>query len=103
MEALGFSTDEYPINKSSFQRIWSQMRMARAKDKKTDFQDRVPDVITVHWDGKLLPDLDVRSPNEEQLPVLISFEEQELLLTVPKLNSSSGETQAKAVLDALHD
>ena len=60
MEALGFSIDEHPINKSSIQRIRSDMRMARAKDIKTDFQDRVPDVITVHWDGKLLPGLDVR-------------------------------------------
>ena len=52
--------------------------MARAKDIKTDFKDRVPDVITVHWDSKLLPGLDVRSPKEERLPVLISCEEKEL-------------------------
>ena len=78
--------------------------MAIAKDITTDFQDRVPDVITVHWDGKLLPGLDVRSPKEEQLQVLISFEEKDLLLAVPKLDSSSGKAQAKAVLDALmHD
>ena len=79
------------------------MRMARAKDIKTDFQDHVPDVITVHWGGKLLPGLDVRSPKEERLPVLISFEENELLLVVPKLDSSFGKAQAKAILDALHD
>ena len=103
MEALGFSTDEHPFNKSSIQTIRSQMRIARAKDIKTDFQDRVPDVITVHFDGKLLPGLDVRSPKEERLPVLISFEEKELLLVVPKLDSSSGKAQAKAILDALHD
>ena len=47
VEALGFSTDEHPINKSSIQRIRSQMRMARAKDIKTDFQDCVPDEITI--------------------------------------------------------
>ena len=83
--------------------IRSQLRMVRAKDIKTDFQDRVPDVITVHWDGKLLSGLDVRSPKEERLPVLISFEEKELLLFLPKLDSSSEKAQAKAVLDALHD
>ena len=65
VEALDVSTDEHPINKSSIQRIQSQMRMARAKDMKTDFQDCVPDVITVHWDGKLLPGLDIISPKEE--------------------------------------
>ena len=63
----------------------------------------MPDVITVHWDGQLLPGLEVRSPKEERLPVLISFEEQELLLAGPKQDSSSGKAQAKAVLDALHD
>ena len=88
MEALGFSTDKHPFNKSSIQTIRSQIRIARAKDIKTDFHYRVPDVITVHFDGKLLPGLDVRSPKEELLPVLISFEEKELLLVVPKLDSS---------------
>ena len=45
----------------------------------------MPDVITVHWNGKLLPGLDVRSTEEERIPILISFEEKELLLAVPKL------------------
>ena len=69
VEAIGFSTDEHPINKSSIQRKRSQMRMARAKDMKTDFQDRVPDVITINWESKLLPGLDIRSPKEEGLLV----------------------------------
>ena len=103
VEVLSISTDEHPINKSSIQRIQSQMRMARAKDIKTDFQDRVPDVIMIHWVSKLLPGLDIRSFKEERLPVLISLEEKELLLAVPKLDSSSGKSQAKAVLDLLHD
>ena len=68
--------------------------MARAKDIKTDFQDCVHYLITDHWDGKLLPGLDVRSP-KEGLTVLISFEEKELLLAVPKLDSSSRKAQAK--------
>ena len=103
VEVPSFSTDEHPINKSSIQRIQSQMRMARAKDIKTDFQDCVPDVITIHWDSKLLPGLDIRGSKEEWLLVLISLEEKELLLAVPKLDSSSGKSQAKAVLDPLHD
>ena len=51
----------------------------------------------------MLPGLDVRSPKEERLPVLISFDEKELLLAVSKLDNSSGKAQAKAVLDALDD
>ena len=63
----------------------------------------MPDAITFHWDGKLLPGLDVRSPKDERLPVLLSIEKKEVLLAVPKLDSSSGKAQAKAVLGALHD
>ena len=62
----------------------------------------MPDVITVHWDSKLLPGLVVRSSKEERLSVLISYEEKELLLAVPKLDSSSEKAKAKAVLDVLH-
>ena len=34
---------------------------------------------------------------------MISFEEKELLLALPKLDSSSGKAHAKAILDVLHD
>ena len=47
----------------------------------------------------MLPGLNVRSPKEVRLPLLISFEEKEQLLAVPKLDSSSGKAQAKAILD----
>lgn len=103
VEALDLSCDDFPINKSSIQRIRTQSRKDRAESIKSDFQDNMPEMVTVHWDGKLLPGLDVRSSKEERLPILISFGEKEQLLAVPKLESSSGQDQAKAVLNALHD
>lgn len=103
VEALGHSCDEFPINKSSIQRIRTQMRKCRAETIKADFQNNLPDIVTVHWDGKLLPGLDVRSSKEERLPILISFKDREQLLAVPKLESSSGKEQARAVLNVLCD
>ncbi|XP_036340150.1 uncharacterized protein LOC118749456 [Rhagoletis pomonella] len=79
------------------------MRKHRAESIKSDFQNNMPEVVTVHWDGKLLPGLDVKSSKEERLPIIISFEEKEQLLAVPKLESSSGKEQAKAVSNALND
>lgn len=38
-----------------------------------------------------------------RLPILISFGEKEQLLAIPKLESSSGQDQAKTVSDALYD
>ncbi|CAH1101153.1 unnamed protein product [Psylliodes chrysocephalus] len=89
VEALVLSCDDFPINKSSIQRIHTQSRKDRTESIKSD--------------GKLLPELDVRSFKEERLPILISFGEKEQLLAVPKLESLSGQDQAKAVLNAFYD
>lgn len=103
VEALGLCSDDFTINKSSIQRIRTETRKTRAEAIKTDFQNKVPEVVTVHWDGKLLPGLDVRSSKEERLPIIASFDDREQLLAVPKLESSSGKHQAKAVSTALFD
>lgn len=103
IEALGLKCDDYPVNKSSIQRIRTEMRKNRAESIKSDFQNNMPEVVTIHWDGKLLPGLDVRSSKEERLPILISFEEKEQLLAVPKIDSTSGKDQAKAILNALYE
>nr|CAH7723936.1 unnamed protein product [Callosobruchus chinensis] len=68
---------------------------------KVDFQNDVPDVVTVHWDGKLLPTLDARKSKEERLPLLITHGNKEQLLAVPKLENSSGKEQAQAVWNAI--
>lgn len=103
LEALDLRCDEYSINKSSIQRIRTQMRKSRAETIKTDFKNNVPNVVTIHWDGKLLPGLDVRSRKEERLPIVISYSDKEQLLAVPKLESSSGKDQEKAIRTVLYD
>ncbi|CAH0559206.1 unnamed protein product [Brassicogethes aeneus] len=97
------SCSRSPINKSSIQRIRTQSSKDRAEAIKSDFQNNLPETVTVYWDGKLSPGLDVRSSKEEHLPILISFGEKKQLLDMPKLESSSGQDQAKAVLTALYD
>ncbi|XP_074108448.1 uncharacterized protein LOC141533454 [Cotesia typhae] len=89
VEALGLNSDDFPINKSSIQRVRTQARKSRAEAIKTDFQNNLPDVVTIHWDGKLLPGLDVRSSKEERLPIIASFDDREQLLAVPKLETSN--------------
>ncbi|GBP84298.1 hypothetical protein EVAR_56984_1 [Eumeta japonica] len=103
VEALDLSCNEFPINKSSIQRNHTQSRKYRAVAINLDFQNKLPETVTVHCDGKLLSGLNVRSSKEERLSILISFGEKEQLLAVLKLESSSGQDQAKAVLTALHE
>lgn len=101
IEALGYNTDEFPISKSSIHRIRTEMRRERAEAIKVNFQNKVPDTVTIHWDGKLLPALDTRKSKEERLPIVISYDNNEQLIAVPKLDNSSGSEQAQAVWTAI--
>ncbi|CAG9793804.1 unnamed protein product [Diatraea saccharalis] len=103
IEALGHNTDEFPISKSSIHRIRTEMRRKRANAIKINFRYKVPDTVTVHWDGKLLPALDARKSKEERLPIVISYDNNEQLIAVPKLVNSSGSEQAQAVWNAIID
>ncbi|GBL81331.1 hypothetical protein AVEN_143641-1 [Araneus ventricosus] len=57
---------------------------------KIDFQNKVQDVVTLHWDGKQLPALSARKSKEERLPIVISYGLKEQLIAVPRLDNSTG-------------
>ncbi|KAG8230423.1 hypothetical protein J437_LFUL015444 [Ladona fulva] len=80
IEALGYNTDEFPTSPR--------------------FNEFVSDVVTVHWDGKLLPTLDARKSKEERLPIVILYVNKEQLIAVRRLESSLGSRQAQAVWNA---
>lgn len=101
IEALGHNTDEFSISKSSIHRVRTEMRSKRAQAMKVNFQNKVPDTVTIHWDGKLLPALDSRKYKEERLPIVITYDDKERLIAVPKLENSTGSEQAQAVWDAI--
>lgn len=103
IDALGFNIDEFPISKSSIQRIRTEKRKERAENIKIDFQNEVPDVVTLHWDGKLLPALSARKSKEERLPIVISYGLKEQLIAVPRLENSTGKEQAQAIWKAILD
>ncbi|GBN61735.1 hypothetical protein AVEN_34506-1 [Araneus ventricosus] len=94
--------DEFPTSKSSIQRIPTEKLKKRAENIKIDFQNEVPDVVILHWDGKLLPALSARK-SKERLPVVISYGLKKQLLAVPRLDNSTGKEQAQAVRKAILD
>ncbi|GBN07368.1 hypothetical protein AVEN_182102-1 [Araneus ventricosus] len=103
IDALGCSIDEFPTSKSSIQRIRTEKRKERAENIKIDFQNKVPDVVTLHADGKLLPALSARKWKEERLPIVIPYELKEQLIAVPRLDNSTGKEQARAFWKAISD
>ncbi|GBP64579.1 hypothetical protein EVAR_32737_1 [Eumeta japonica] len=103
IEALGLDSDDYPISKSTIQRNRTEKRKERAEVIKIEFQNDLKDTVTGHWDGKLLPALDVRKCKEERLPIVISYGDKEQLIAVQKLDNFSGSEQAQAVWNAVTD
>jgi len=75
-------------------------RVETAADLKASFNPQGP--LTVHWDGKLLPDL-IGTEKVDRLPVIVTGTEIEHLLGVPKLASGTGQAQADIVITCLDD
>ncbi|GBN41215.1 hypothetical protein AVEN_140284-1 [Araneus ventricosus] len=100
---LGCNIDEFLISKSSIQRIRTEKRKEPMENIKIAFQNEVPDVVTLHWDGKLLPALSARKSKEERLPIVISYGLKKQLIAVPRLDNSTGKEQAQAVWKAIID
>ncbi|GBN67709.1 hypothetical protein AVEN_134086-1 [Araneus ventricosus] len=90
-------------DKSSVQRIGTEKRKERAVNIKIDFQNEVPDVVTLHWDDKLLPAFSARKSKEERLPIVISYGLKKQLIAVPRLDNSTGKEQAQAVWKVILD
>ncbi|GBP85110.1 hypothetical protein EVAR_51230_1 [Eumeta japonica] len=96
--------DEFPISKPSIQiRIRTEKRKEHAEAIKIDFQKKVPEVVAVHWDDKLFPALNVQKSKEERLPIVISYENKEQLIAVPRLESPTRSEQAQADRNVIVD
>lgn len=98
-----YSRDEFPVKKSTPQRIRTQTRKERVKSIKYDFQKEMPDVVSVHWDENFISALDVRTPKKERLSIFTSFGDRDQLSAMPTLDNLRGKAQAKAVSKALYD
>jgi len=97
LQNLGHDPAEYKLSYSSIRRERIKHRQAIAENLKADFRPDVP--LTIHWDGKILPDITGKE-SVDRLPILVSGVGVDQLLAVPKLPSGSGEASATAVYEA---
>ena len=98
--ALGHDIGSISISRSTSYRRRRHFRQEIADDIKQTFSSDIP--LTVHWDGKLMPDI-TGLEIVERLPIVVSGGGMSKLLAVPKLSSGKGETIATAVHEALED
>jgi len=99
-KSLGHDINEFTLSVSSIRRNRRNHRKELATEILKSFSTDSP--LTVHWDGKLLPDL-TGSENVDRLPILVSADGKAQLLSVPKLPSGTGEAQAHAIFKALKE
>ncbi|GBP27014.1 hypothetical protein EVAR_11247_1 [Eumeta japonica] len=69
-----------------------------AESLKKEFKSETP--LTVHWDGKLIEDI-TGHETVDRLPILVSGNGVDQLLSVPKLNRGTGEACARAVYETI--
>ena len=98
--SLGKDIQDSTINRSSIRRAQHTLRQDISNRLKDMFDTGTP--LTVHWDGKLLPDLTGKE-HVDRLQVLVSGFNTFQILGVPKLVSGTGEAQAAAVPQLLED
>lgn len=85
---------------STIYRHRKQDRKNIAENIKTNFKP--PSILTVHWDGKFLPEM-TGSTKVERLPVLVMGVDCEQILEVPKLSDSGATGQSEVIFKLLED
>ncbi|KAI8442258.1 hypothetical protein MSG28_005828 [Choristoneura fumiferana] len=98
--ALGQDPASLPISRSTIRRARKKARIEFNAYIRESFEPNYP--LVVHWDGKILPDV-LESKKVDRLPVLVSGNNSEKLLGVPKLTAGTGENTANAVLRLLEE
>lgn len=102
LEALNLDPLEYKVSKTSLHYRRQMFREQYTKQifAKVNIPEKEP--VVVHWDGKLLPGV-LKEEQCERIAIAISYGEKEQLLGVPVTANSSGEEQAIAVYECLHE
>ncbi|XP_072157197.1 uncharacterized protein [Bemisia tabaci] len=96
--ALGQDPADLNVCRSSLHRRRRSNRQEVVKKLRAEF---VPDpVLTLHWDGKIVPDLTGKEA-VDRIAVVITGLTTEKLLEVPKIKQGTGKATAEAVFEVL--
>lgn len=97
--ALGHDPSSLPLSRSTIHRMRQKARKEFAEATLAEYNPCCP--LVVHWDGKILPEI-FGQGKVDRLPILVSGDDKEKLLGVPKLAAGTGEQEAEAVYSMLN-
>lgn len=101
LTAVGLEINDFALSKETIRQARIKNRKIIADEIKNTFNG-TDTVFTVHWDGKMLPDL-MSTEMCDRLAVLVSGKDKIKLLGVPKIDRGTGENQANVIIDTLTD
>lgn len=100
VKSCGIPLETVNICPSTIRRQRIKNRKKFGENLKENF--KAPDATTLHWDGKLLPEM-TGSSKVERLPVIITGLNCNQLLGVPKLNKSTGFNQTEVIFQLVQE
>lgn len=101
MEAVSLDPSNCVINRTSIRNQRNIFRKKYTKKIKENFSKLNTQVITVHWDTKLLHDITGRPV--ERLSIIGTSTNIKQLLGVPEIPAATGNEVASAIYDTLED
>ena len=97
---MGHDINDLILSVSTIHRARKENRKKLAEKDKQEFNVDKP--LVVHWDGKLLPDVtNVVHEKVDCLAILVTGENTEKLLGVPKISKGTREAMAEATAASL--
>ncbi|KAK0053559.1 hypothetical protein Bpfe_017019 [Biomphalaria pfeifferi] len=98
-QALGHDISEITLSRSSIRRSRIKERQRAAAMDEKEFSLAGP--LLLHWDGKILPDIDGSKENVDRIAVIVTGNGQEKLLGIPKMDRGTGEAQVNACIEVI--
>lgn len=102
LDAISVDPNEYIINRTSIKSAREKFRQHIFKEMKYRFDNLNFKSYVLHWDSKLLPDINGHL-KVNRLPVINTAPNVEQLLGVPRLDSGTGYETSSAIYDTLEE
>lgn len=99
-ESFDVNVDKINTSRSSIRRHRIYQRQSTAENFKKEII--FPECLVLHWDGKLLDDSE-SAKKVERLPVIVTGQDFEHILGVPKLVTGDGKNQTNAIIKLLDE
>lgn len=98
LRAFGGDISQTNINESTIRRQRDKHRASSAEKVRESFS---PDpILTLHWDGKMLPSLG-SNDTKERLAIVVTGVRTKQMLAAPELPNGSGKAIAEAVFNVV--